>query len=196
MPFKSDPGWDEVYRQQVESLPWYHPFLDPDLEKAIINLKIGKGSFLDIGTGPGSQAIELDRMGFEVTALDISETAIEKAVNKGSKVHFIHGDILTIKFNRTFDYAFDRGCFHVIDPPYRDVYIDQIHTLINPGGFLFLKTFSILGGANHRGPYQFSPLEIRDLFAGNFEIISCHETIYQGQLDTPPNALFSILKRI
>jgi methylase of polypeptide subunit release factors len=33
--------------------------LDPDLELELEKLKIKKGSFLDLGTGPGTQAIKL-----------------------------------------------------------------------------------------------------------------------------------------
>lgn len=191
-----DHSWDEIYQQDAINLPWYHPFMDPDLEKALKELSPPRGDFLDIGTGPATQAKALQQMGHKVTGIDISEKAIEKARVLVPEAIFVHADILSVSFNKKFDYAFDRGCFHIIDPPYRDIYISQLSSFLKTGGYFFLKTFSILGGANQRGPFQFSPLEIRDLFAGEFSILSCHETIYQGQLDTPPNALFSVLKKI
>jgi SAM-dependent methyltransferase len=70
----------ELYKQQeVESLPWFNPELDDDLEKALDELGLRSGSALDLGTGPGTQAIHLARRGFAVTATDISEAAIHLA---------------------------------------------------------------------------------------------------------------------
>src|SRR6266508_2149245 len=67
---------EELYQQQeVESMPWFNPELDYDLEKALDELGLRSGSALDLGTGPGTQAIHLARRGFTVTATDISEVS-------------------------------------------------------------------------------------------------------------------------
>ena len=72
-------SWEELYSSKdAESMPWFYDKLDPDLEKALVDLGIKEGRFLDVGTGPGTQAIALAKMGFHVTGTDISETAIEK----------------------------------------------------------------------------------------------------------------------
>jgi 2-polyprenyl-3-methyl-5-hydroxy-6-metoxy-1,4-benzoquinol methylase len=71
------PHWEDLYREQeIESLPWFNPELDDDLEKALGEFGLRGGSALDLGTGPGTQAIHLARLGFAVTATDISEAAI------------------------------------------------------------------------------------------------------------------------
>ena len=52
---RSFPDWEILYKnQKVESLPWYSEPLDPDLEIEVDKMKIKKGSFLDLGTGPGT----------------------------------------------------------------------------------------------------------------------------------------------
>lgn len=91
--FPDLPDWEKLYQQQqVESMPWYNPILDTDLEQALKKLKLERGTILDIGTGPGTQAIALAQRGFRVTATDISETAIAKAKNqaqaKGLNIFF------------------------------------------------------------------------------------------------------------
>ena len=59
-------SWDDVYKNNpVNKLPWYTKDLDFDLKKELKKLK--KGSFLDLGTGPGTQAIALSKLGFDVT---------------------------------------------------------------------------------------------------------------------------------
>src|SRR5262245_25286305 len=71
------PRWEELYKQQeVESLPWFNPELDEDLKNALDEVGLRGGSALDLGAGPGTQAIHLARRGFAVTATDISEAAI------------------------------------------------------------------------------------------------------------------------
>ena len=61
-------NWDERYRlDRVEQMPWFYPELDPDLARALARLELLRGRALDVGTGPGTQAIELASRGFEVS---------------------------------------------------------------------------------------------------------------------------------
>ena len=62
------PEWNSLYAEmEVKDMPWYLPELDPDLRESLVANHILSGSFLDLGTGPGTQAIGLSKMGFEVT---------------------------------------------------------------------------------------------------------------------------------
>jgi methylase of polypeptide subunit release factors len=77
------PGWDAMYQQQpIEAMPWFYPELDDDLRQALDQLGLRSGSALDLGTGPGTQAMQLARRGFDVTATDISEAAVRLAHEK------------------------------------------------------------------------------------------------------------------
>ena len=103
--------------QQVETMPWYNENLDSDLEEELDHREITNCKFLDLGTGPATQAIWLTKRGFNVTGSDLSEAAIKRArtVYANEKnVNFVVDDILNsnLKENQ-FDYIFDRGCFHV-----------------------------------------------------------------------------------
>ncbi|PWJ42597.1 class I SAM-dependent methyltransferase [Sediminitomix flava] len=53
-----------------------------------------KGEVLDIGAGAGSHALELQKMGLEVTAMDISGPALEVAKKRGVK-KTLHQNIFT-----------------------------------------------------------------------------------------------------
>jgi cyclopropane fatty-acyl-phospholipid synthase-like methyltransferase len=197
--FPDLPDWEKLYQQQqVESMPWYNPILDTDLEQALKKLKLERGTILDIGTGPGTQAIALAQRGFRVTATDISETAITKAKNqaqaKGLNIFFQTDDILDTRIEGKFDFVFDRGCFHVLPPERRQTYVDTVHGLIVTQGYLFLKCFSHLE-TREGGPYRFTPEQIREVFGDRFQVISIEETAYQGTLDPPPKALFCILQK-
>jgi 2-polyprenyl-3-methyl-5-hydroxy-6-metoxy-1,4-benzoquinol methylase len=55
-------------------MPWYNENFDSELEKELDERKlINDGKFLDVGTGPATQAIWLAKIGFKVTGSDSTE---------------------------------------------------------------------------------------------------------------------------
>ncbi|HYA82198.1 MAG TPA: class I SAM-dependent methyltransferase [Candidatus Bathyarchaeia archaeon] len=195
---KDFPDWETLYKtQKVETMPWYNESLDSDLEKELAERKvITDGKFLDLGTGPATQAMWLAERGFKVIGSDLSEAAISRAkkiYSNAKNVNFIVDDIInsTLKDNE-FDYVFDRGCFHVLLPSDRKKYISKIKKILKVNGILFLKCFSDKE-PRQEGPYKFSQGEIRDLFSESFQIDRIKETVYQGTLDPLPKALFVVM---
>jgi cyclopropane fatty-acyl-phospholipid synthase-like methyltransferase len=193
------PHWEELYQQQeIESMPWFNPELDKDLEKALDEFGLRSGSALDLGTGPGTQALHLTRRGFAVTATDISEAAIrlvgEKAQKEGPEITWEQDDILDTRLDRQFDFIFDRGCFHVLAPERRGDYVRIVSGLLKRGGYLFLKCFS-RSQPGEEGPYRFTPEQIREIFGSRLSVLSIKETVYQGTLDPLPRALFCTMRR-
>jgi len=197
------PDWETLYKtQEVESMPWYNESLDPDLELELDKLKIKKGSFLDLGTGPGTQAIRLFERGFDVTASDLSPTSIHKASvrhnkNMINKIKFIVDDIINSHLNSNeFDFIFDRGCFHVISPEKRSKYTEEVNRILKEGGLVFLKCFSEEEHSRDAGPYRFSHNMIKKTFENSgFKIQSIRETVYQGTLNPLPKALFVVISK-
>jgi len=188
------PSWDEVYKnEKMTELPWYVKELDADLALELTTRKLHAGTFIDIGTGPGTQALELEKMGFQVTGVDISSTAIEKAKSLPSSVRFLTHNILDTPLPEKFDYAFDRGCFHGIPPEQREIYVERVANVCNQ---LFLKCFSNRQEAWDHGPHRFSIEEIISIFKQKFIILSYIHTEYQGTLEIPPKALFVVLQKI
>jgi methylase of polypeptide subunit release factors len=105
---KSFPDWETLYRQQPgETLPWYYADLDPDLEAALREHGLAGGRLLDLGTGPGTQAIALAARGFEVTGSDLSATAVARATAlaraRGVQVSFVEDDVLASRLTGRFD---------------------------------------------------------------------------------------------
>ena len=191
------PDWETLYKtQNVETMPWYNENLDSDLEEELDHREITNGKFLDLGTGPATQAIWLAKCGFNVIGSDLSEAAMKRARNvyaNEKNVNFIVGDILNSSLKEDkFDYIFDRGCFHVLLPTDRQRYITKIRHILKDNGILFLKCFSDKE-PGQKGPYKFSQGEIRGLFSKDFWIDNIKETVYQGTLDPFPKALFAVM---
>ena len=192
-------AWDERYQQQaVESMPWFYPELDDDLKQALDELRLHEGHALDLGTGPGTQAIQLAQRGFDVTATDLSNAAIRlasaRAETQGLGITWQQDDILSSRLTGPFDLIFDRGCFHVLPPERRQEYISTVAGLLKPGGFFFLKCFSQLQPGT-QGPNRFTPAHIQSAFSSQLEVCSVSETVYQGTLDPLPRALFCVIQR-
>jgi SAM-dependent methyltransferase len=191
------PDWESLYRDgAVTEMHRYHPQLDGDLERALQHLGITSGRALDLGTGPGTQALALAERGFTVVGSDLSISAVEKAGalarERHLSVQFVQDDILRSRLEGPFQVLFDRGCFHVLPPEHRADYVRVVHGLLAPGGHFFLKCFSTQQPGTV-GPYRFSVDQIRDLFGSHFEVLSLEETVYEGTLDPLPRALFGVL---
>jgi ubiquinone/menaquinone biosynthesis C-methylase UbiE len=194
---KEFPDWDSFYKQNdVEVMPWYEKNLDLDLSEEIQFLK--KGNFLDLGTGPGTQAIELAKKGFRVTGSDISRSAIEKARLSTKNVNFEIDDILNSKFeSESFDYILDRGCFHVLAIDDRETYLNQIKRILKKNGIIFLKCMSKdeKNLPDDKGPHKFFKNEIVQYFQNDFDIKKSKDTVYYGTLKPLPKALFFVMKK-
>ncbi len=189
------PDWGKIYTEQkVEEMPWYYPELDPDLDQALREKNLTRGAFLDLGTGPGTQAAALAQRGFTVTGTDLSAAAVEGARARIPGVEFLADDILHSTLGRRFDCIFDRGCFHVFQEAARPAYVEAVASLLHPGGYLFLKCFSAAMPETGLGPYRFAPEDIRALFTGKFKVESVRPTIFQGTRTPEPKALFATLK--
>lgn len=193
------PEWEQLYQEKpVETMPWFNPDLDADLERALTKLNLHAGTVLDLGTGPGTQAMRLAERGFQVTGSDLSEAAIQKAEGiakeKGLDIAWKQDDILNSKLDQKFDFALDRGCFHVLPPERRQDYVRVVEGLVKPGGYLFLKCFSHLQ-LGETGPHRFTPEQIREIFGNSFNVRSVEETVYQGTLDPLPKALFCVMEK-
>lgn len=89
--------------------PYYDQFVDPDLNDQYVQFLakyIDKGTVLDLGCGTGPLAVELAKLGYFVTATDISTNMLERAnhnaVLAGVTIHFFVHNILE-PLNQTYD---------------------------------------------------------------------------------------------
>jgi len=110
-----DRDWNSRYL--AGDLPWDSGLPSRELQRVIDEMRIQPCRALDLGCGTGTNAVELARRGFDVTAVDCAPRAIEiareKGVAAGVNVHWIVADVQTFGAElEPFDFVFDRGCYH------------------------------------------------------------------------------------
>ncbi|SED05868.1 Methyltransferase domain-containing protein [Tenacibaculum sp. MAR_2009_124] len=132
--------------EQGEGVPWANMAPHPVFQTWInLNSNIGIGkTALVIGCGMGDDAIELEKNGFEVTAFDVSHSAIELCKKRflHSKVSFIQADLLKgiHEWNQKFDFVLEIFTIQALPPKYEDTLIKNIADFVAPDGQLLMVT--------------------------------------------------------
>jgi ubiquinone/menaquinone biosynthesis C-methylase UbiE len=177
--------WEDVYQNTAPSaLPWNAGGPDPDLVRLVTSKTIPVGQALDLGTGPGHDAVYLIQNGFDVIGIDISPAAItlarENASSSGLFGFFQVGDIRQIPVEDHFiNFVYDRGCFHVLDPGDRPKAVAEVLRVLKRGGHYLLKVFSDKEPGSD-GPHRFTRKELEDLFSSKFTILQFWDGIFEG----------------
>ncbi|MFQ5356350.1 MAG: nitroreductase family protein [Mariprofundaceae bacterium] len=196
-------GWEARYQETpVEQLPWFHAALDADFEQVLDLMETTERNILDIGCGPGTQAVALARRGFSVTAGDVSGSAVEAARKLANAekviVHFLVDDVLDSRLSGPFDLILDRGVFHCFaDNVDRKAYLATVRRLLKPDGVLLLKCFHKDEQREEGPPGRYDEADINCFFDDGFELIEAHESFFNPAVsDESPKALFCKIRRI
>ncbi|MGW6445435.1 class I SAM-dependent methyltransferase [Lentzea sp. NPDC055074] len=134
--------WDRFYADRSREVPFFVAEPDENLASYVERGLLAPGRALDVGCGPGRNAIFLARNGFQVDAVDISATAIRWAEERaeGLDVRFRHGDAFASE--GPYDLIYDSGCFHHLPPHRRVGYLALLERSLVPGGHFALTCFT------------------------------------------------------
>ena len=130
--------------------PYYHILYrhrdDQDaahfLENIIRFLKLNsRHKILDLACGKGRHSIYLNKKGFDVIGVDLSEANIQKAnIYANNRLTFIQKDMRNLGFKKEFDFVLNLftsfGYFE--DDQENEKVIKQVAKSLNDGGVLFL----------------------------------------------------------
>ena len=140
---------DRIYRTlPLDNIPWNSETPPDALVQLVQNGNVRPCRTIDLGCGAGNYAIYLAGLGFDVTGVDSSPTAIriagEHAQERGARCRFIVADLLgdLHEVSGTFDFAYDWEFLHHIFPEDRETYIRNVHKITNPGATYFSVCFS------------------------------------------------------
>lgn len=125
-------------------IPWANMKTHPSFAEWLIQNSLeGTGkTALVVGCGMGDDAIELESRGFQVTAFDVSDTAIQYCKNRfpESNVCFVQADLLNEQpyWDRKFDFVLEIFTIQALPPRYEDGLIQNIAKFVAPGGHLLV----------------------------------------------------------
>lgn len=185
---KSAEWWTQFYADPNRKCPFFKVNADENLVEVV-----EKGDFcppakvLDIGCGNGRNSIYLAKRGFDVEAVDFSETAIElakeKAVKAGVSVKFYCQSIFDFEYAaKSFDAIYDSGCFHHIAPHRRPDFLALVANALKTGGIFVMVCFAPGGGSDFSdmevyqnqttgGGLSFTEKSLRKIFSKDFQNI-------------------------
>ncbi|WP_328548653.1 class I SAM-dependent methyltransferase [Streptomyces platensis] len=181
--------WDGFYTDRDRAVPFFVAKPDEHLVSYLERGLIAPGRALDLGCGPGRNALHLASLGFEVDAVDLSPAAVawaeERAREAGAQVAFHCGDAFAPTgdaLSGPYDLIHDSGCFHHLPPHRRISYLALLDRLLAPGGHLALTCFAAGGMGSElpdvefyrqsrlHGGLAYSPESLRRIFSDLTEI--------------------------
>lgn len=146
---KPNDWFETLYSESNESgegVPWAnmtsHPFFKKWMTENPIN---GKGkSALVVGCGMGDDAIELESAGFDVTAFDVSSSAIELCKKRfpQAKVNFVTADLIkgVSDWYKKFDFVLEIFTIQALPPKYEETLIQNVTDFVSDQGKLVIIT--------------------------------------------------------
>ncbi len=178
--------WDGFYADRAKPVPFFVAKPDENLAAHVERGLITPGRALDLGCGPGRNALHLASLGFEVDAVDLSPTALawagERAREAGADIRFHRGDAFALaaagELGGPYDLVYDSGCFHHLPPHRRVSYLALLERVLAPGGHLGLTCFAagamgseLPDAAHYRegglgGGLAYTPESLRWIFSG------------------------------
>ena len=166
---KASAWFDDLYKNNKEShenIPWARQAVNPLLQSYLDDVVEHKGSALVIGCGLGDDAKALEEAGYEVTAIDVSQTALDLAKEKFSdgNIIFEKQDIfdMPLKYDAYFDFVFEAFTIQSLPVEFREKMIEAVVKTIASHGELLLvahKREGMFGGP----PWPLTKEEV-DLF--------------------------------
>jgi len=202
--FDRNEYWNKIYRsKELKDLSWFQSTPVTSLDffhqyKVPLTAKI-----IDIGGGDSLLVDYLLDLGYQdVTVLDISDTALEKARQRlgqrVGQVKWIVDDAVTFKPTEKYDFWHDRAAFHFLTRQDEiENYLNTVQQSINPGGILVIGTFS------EQGPKQCSGIEIKQYSEASMTIqlkryfnkIKCITVDHKTPFNTIQNFIFCSFRK-
>ncbi|HIP28159.1 MAG TPA: class I SAM-dependent methyltransferase [Sulfurovum sp.] len=99
---------------------------------------------LDLGCGDGTLAVEIEKYGTHVTAVDLSEDMVEKAREKGVDAHVM--SVTDLPYVDAFDAVFSNAVLHWVKES--DLAVKNIHKALKIGA-RFVAEFGGYGNVHH-----------------------------------------------
>jgi len=190
----------EMVRQRyaAHDTPWDSGVPSTELVRLLDSGLLPGRTALEFGCGTGTNAIELARRGYAVTAIDLVDLAVEQAREKakraGVEIHFVIGDLTQKDFGGTFDVLFDLGVYHGIRQRDLSGFLTTVERVSRRG----TRWLSLAGNAREpleNGPPVDREEEFRRELSPLFRFIEVREFRFELRPDFRPLAWSILMER-
>jgi SAM-dependent methyltransferase len=196
--------WDLRYQQA--DTPWDNGNPSVHLKSFLSEGKVKPCRALELGCGTGTNAIFLAQLGYEVTAVDLSPTALERAREKARqakvKVNFLEADVTALPdLGGPFPFVFDRGTYHVVRSINLAGFQKMLTEMVAPSGFYLV----LAGNANTDVYLDKGPPTVRagdlsfELESDCFDLLELKQSVFDGVkidgVDFAPLSWTAVLQR-
>ncbi len=196
--------WDQEYTkaehlalstEASDDLEKFCRFLERETKRTVLN---PLSSVIDLGCGNGRNLVYLARQfGMRGTGYDSSSAAIKEAQKLSSglplsyEVRSIAGEVTLPDESQTL--ALDMMSSHFLKEEERFVLRDEIHRVLKPGGYLFMKTFLLDGDLHSKRLLEENPADEKHSYI--HPVIGVQEHVYsEEELTSFLEEKFIILK--
>jgi 2-polyprenyl-3-methyl-5-hydroxy-6-metoxy-1,4-benzoquinol methylase len=196
--------WEKVYRDKRHSeVSWWQDNPKTSLD-FIHSFNITKAAqIIDIGGGDSRLVDCLLDEGFgDITVLDISEAAIERAKfrlgDRAQQIHWVVSDVNDFQSEKMFDVWHDRATFHFLTAQTPiEQYTSIAQQSVKLGGYLILGTFSSSGPRTCSGlpVHQYDARSLTSELRNGFDKIKCITEDHITPFKTKQNFLFCSFQR-
>ena len=197
--------WNNIHgTKNFKEVSWYQPVPTTSLD-FVKQFNLSKNAkIIDVGGGDSFFVDHLLNLGYQdITVLDISEKAIEKARQRlgdqSAKVKWILADAASFHTTIKYDFWHDRAAFHFLtDEQEIDSYLETVNTSIKPEGYLVIGTFSEQGPKTCSGIEikQYSEHSMNNRLKNFFEKIKCITIDHKTPSGSIQNFIFCSFSRI
>src|SRR5690606_35612765 len=203
--FNRKKHWETIYQtKELNTVSWYEPTPETSL-RSIEESKLPKNAkIIDIGGGDRLLVDHLLNKGYtDISVLDISEAAIQRAKNRlgtqANSVKWIVADAAEFQPQEHYDFWHDPTAFHFLTDE-QDIsnYIKTAQQYVSPKGVLVIGTFSEQGPTKCSGIdiKQYSEDSMTQRLKNTFKKLKCITLDHRTPFGTIQNFVFCSFKRI
>jgi SAM-dependent methyltransferase len=184
--------WDARYVRG--DTPWDSGKPSEELVRVLDEEQIAPCQAIDLGCGTGTNASYLASRGFDMTAADISPTAIDRCRPRRAttepRIRWLQADLLDppADIGGPYEFFFDRACYHVVRRVDVPAFFRTLERITAPG------TRGLVLAGNAKEPMQPGPPtvteeELRTEWGGLFEISWLREFRFDAAREHEPRPL-------
>ena len=179
--------WEDFYYDREKDIPFFKNEGPDENLVGYFNEGFMPSNVLELGCGPGRNAIYMAKQSCEVDAIDLSENAINWAIERAQEnkatINFQCSSLFDIELDlEKYDFIYDSGMFHHLTPHRRISYVEILKRTLKKDGRFGLVCFTPEGAlpTSDKEIYKEQSLKrgigyteerLRRIFERDFEIL-------------------------